>query len=276
MIPELRPQLITQGLNGPRGVAFDGDGNLWCAEEGAGAIVKVDSATGKVKRYPVDGLPRGIAIDAYGRVWFADCFHHAIRRFDPEDETCRIMIESASEEPLNKPQDLLFDAKGNIIFTCLSGKVCCARPTGESEIIANQLTEPWSLSMIGSQMLLIVESARHIIWRGEWHDDQCIWINERIWAQNLGKKGIPTSVCRGIDGRHYLTIEGEGMIFSLNHDGWITENIPVLPHLPTSGTFDPTGALGFVFSDASRGQLLSIAGLGAGVALYDAGHAWAL
>ncbi|MBC7782933.1 MAG: hypothetical protein H7144_03760 [Burkholderiales bacterium] len=275
-IPELAPQLIASGLARPRGLAFDGDGHLWIAEEAGSAIVRVDAESREMSRFDVGGGPRGLAIDAYGRVWFSDVVNACIRRLDPEDKKTKTITSRADGECLDQPHDLIFDARGNLVFTCFSGNVCCVRPGGETEMIANELTEPSSLALVGHELLLILESGQRRIWRGSWSDDLCHWIDDTIWAQDLGKSSNPTSFARGVDGKLYLVLAGEERIIVLDHDGMIVENIPTPGLSANYCAFDPAGAMGLVLGDSREGSVYSIPALGPGALLYDAGAAWSL
>jgi streptogramin lyase len=84
-------------------VAVDSHNNGWSTEYGSvrssdgeradltatATVDKVDSATGKVKKFPVPGATflRGIAVDAQDNVWFSDVLQHRIGRIDHQTET---------------------------------------------------------------------------------------------------------------------------------------------------------------------------------------------
>jgi virginiamycin B lyase len=83
-------------------VAVDSHNNGWSTEYGSvrssndergdasklATVDKVDSATGKVKKFPVPGgtFLRGIAVDAQDNVWFSDVLGHRIGRIDHQTE----------------------------------------------------------------------------------------------------------------------------------------------------------------------------------------------
>jgi streptogramin lyase len=62
-------------LGAPEGVAVDGQGNVFIADTGANALVRVDAKAGTLSRVPIKGnlnSPGAIAIDRLGNVFVAD------------------------------------------------------------------------------------------------------------------------------------------------------------------------------------------------------------
>ncbi len=282
--PEITPQVIASGLRFPEGPAFDPDGHLWCVELQGGSLVRIDAESKELTRIDVGGAPNGIAIDAYGRIWFADAKQCAIRRYDPEDKRCVTVVDQVYREPLNRPNDLAFDAKGNLVFTCPGawadrpdGYVCCLSPDGSIEQIANELRYPNGLAFIhGGQTLLIAESFGKRIWRGEWSDENCIWSDDVEWAKDLTDIPGPDGMTMGMDGRLYVALHGSKRIVAISADGYIVESIETPGKSPTNVAFDPAGQLGLVIAEAENGQLLSLPGLGLGIPPFSPGAEWAL
>ena len=108
--------IILEGLAFPEGPAFASDGSLWCVELKGERVVRWRD--GAAERYTVGGTPNGIAIDARDRVWFCDAEGRAIRRMDTPGRPCTDVCRQIGGEPLNKPNDLAFDSRGNLVFTC--------------------------------------------------------------------------------------------------------------------------------------------------------------
>ena len=86
-------------LNNPRGVAIDGDGNVYIADGGNNRIRKVDAATGFISTIAGTGNqddggdggpatqahlngPHGVALDAAGNVYIGDYYGHRVRKVD--------------------------------------------------------------------------------------------------------------------------------------------------------------------------------------------------
>ena len=122
----------------PRGIAIDGDGNLYVADEGnsnirkitpagvvstlAGAAGQAGSAdgTGAAARF---AAPRGLAADAKGTVYVADTDNHTIRKITPAGVVTTIAGkpgESGAADGkgaaarFNEPRSVAVDAAGNV------------------------------------------------------------------------------------------------------------------------------------------------------------------
>lgn len=90
----------------PRGIAVDRQGAVWFA--GAGAIGRLDPASGQVREYrlPSGGNAEQVAIDSRGAVWFT--LQNAVGRLDP--------VTGQSEETAvgGRPLALAADSVGNV------------------------------------------------------------------------------------------------------------------------------------------------------------------
>lgn len=282
--PELQPHVIADGLRFPEGPAFASDGALWCVELKGGALVRVDPVSHVLKRIDVGGAPNGLTIDAYDRIWFTDSAQNAIRRYDPEERKCVTIADQVDGAPLSKPNDLAFDRVGNLVFTCPgesrtepTGYVCVLRPDGSVEMIANELYFPNGLVFLhDGQTLLIAETYKQRIWRGDWDDQSAVWTDESVWAPDLIGAPGPDGMAMGVDGRLYVAVYGSSQIKVVNPDGLIVEALDLTGKNPTNCAFDPDGALGLVITEAETGRLLSIPGAGTGMPLFDGGSAWPL
>lgn len=77
------------GLQGPKGVAVDGQGNVYVSDSEANRISKLDPAGNLLaqqgRRGSADGEftePWGIAVDGSGNVYVADTWNHRVQKFD--------------------------------------------------------------------------------------------------------------------------------------------------------------------------------------------------
>ena len=126
-------------LNHPRGVAVDGVGNLYIADDDNHRIRKVDAATGTISTLAGttevrDGGPAtqahlihplGVAVDADGHVYIADTENHRIRRVDASTGTISTFAGTgesgdggdggpASQAQLSEPEAVAVDGAGNL------------------------------------------------------------------------------------------------------------------------------------------------------------------
>ncbi len=68
-----------------RALAFDGDGALWTLLGGTESVVRLDTASGALRSFPVGMYPHSIELDSAGRIWFNDYLspRKRIGRLDP-------------------------------------------------------------------------------------------------------------------------------------------------------------------------------------------------
>lgn len=106
--------------------AVDAQGNIWVGEMVTNQLARIDPKTGQVTEWTPPGGKYNImatAIDRQGDVWFTEQAANYIGRFDPATETFKIYPLDTAIAPRMAPQDLTFDANGNLWFTLLGGRI---------------------------------------------------------------------------------------------------------------------------------------------------------
>lgn len=116
--------VIAEGLRFPEGPAFDRDGNLFVVEIQGGQVSKIapDGATSVFAK--TGGGPNGAAFGPDGQLYVCnnggfpgpDKEDGRVERIAP-DGTVHVLLREVDGEPLNSPNDLAFDADGNVYFT---------------------------------------------------------------------------------------------------------------------------------------------------------------
>lgn len=281
-LPDCTPRTWAQGFNQLSGVAVDGEGNVWACEE-SGHLVQVRAqASGamELKRISVGGKPCGLQVDLAGRVWFCDTAEHAIRRFDPSLGKVVTICESVYDQPLDVPVGLTFDEEGNLLFVCRSarqsvkeGYVCCVPCNGSSaDMVANELSSPTDVIMVHhGSTLLVMESGRGRILRGEWNADERIWGEEDVWATPM----ILTPWARGVRGMDGLLYVASGdKIATLGANGLMTSQREITGADITGIAFDPMGEKGLLLADTAAGRLMQMQWLAHGPQTGQAGGKW--
>ena len=263
--------VLARGLNFPEGPAFAPDGTLWCVEARGGALVQWSAAG--VVRHDSGGLPCGLAFDAQGRAWFCDAKQKSVRVYDLAQGRFDTVATSVNGVALNAPNDLAFDAAGNLVFSCPgdsrfepTGSVCCLRPDGTVKTLRDALYFPNGIVFSAdNQTLYVAETYGKRVWKGAWNAAAATWTNAAPWAELGGEPG-PDGMALGADGLLYVAALRAGCVKAVDERGVVVAEYAVPGPRPTNVAFDPGGALGMVVTEAARGELLSIRRVGPGVA----------
>lgn len=256
---------LASGLRFPEGPAFAPDGSLWAVELKGASLVRIQNE--QLQRFEVGGSPNGIAIEPAGLIWFCDAELNAIRRFDPVNQQCETLVSAVDQQPLNKPNDLAFDAVGNLVFTCPgdsrqepTGYVCVRTPDAQVKKIAEGLYFPNGLAFnADGTELIIAETYQHRLWKGQWDANNCTWEQAQPWCNIGGPTGPggPDGMAFDQEQLLYVAVYGTGSIRIVNPEGEVLEQILLPGQNPTNCAFDPNGRWGLVITEAEQGLILS-------------------
>ncbi len=269
-------ETLATELDFPEGPAFDSKGTLWCVELKGGSLVRFER--GRIERMAVGGQPNGIAIGPHDEIWFCDAGQCAVRRYMPATGRLDTLASHVNGKLLNKPNDLAFDAAGHLVFTCPGGSeldptgyVCCLGHDGSVKKIADGLYFPNGLAFVDrGTTLIMAETRRQRLWRGRWDAAEATWCDPHPWADVGGRVG-PDGMAVGRDGLVYVAVYSAGQVKAVASDGTISRVFEVSGANPTNCAFDPSGRLGLVVTEAEKGSLLSLPGLGPGLPLFIPG-----
>ena len=265
-------QLVAD-LEFPEGPVFDSDGTLWCTEAYAGNLVRWRPDVEGFDRVDVGGVPNALAVDVNDNLWICDFETDSVRRVDPGSGTSEIVVDSVDGNSLDKPNDLAFDAEGNLVFTCSGDPedapneptqyVCCYRPDGSVEKIADGLVFPNGLTFTPEDELIVAETYEHRLLKGQWNPATCEWTNVTQWADVGGPVG-PDGMTVDANGDVCVAVFGQSAIKTVDPSGRVTDVHWLRGANPTNIAFDPTGELGGVVTEVERGEMVSIPALGEG------------
>lgn len=265
--------VLAADLAFPEGPVFDGDNTLWCTEAHAGTLVRWRPDEEGFDRVDVGGVPNAIAVDTDDNLWICDFESDSIRRFDPDSGTSKTVVDGVDGHPLDKPNDLAFDAEGNLVFTCSGDPedapseptqyVCCYRPDGSVDKIADGLVFPNGLTFTPQDELVVAETYEHRLLKGQWDPATCEWTDVTPWAVVGGPVG-PDGMTVDADGDVCVAVFGQSAIKTVDPSGEVVDVHRLRGANPTNIAFDPTGELGGVVTEVERGEMVSIPALGDG------------
>ncbi len=253
--------VILDQINFPEGPCFDKNGDIWLVEKEAGNLIYIKN--GISKRFKVDGAPNGIAIDANNLVWFCDSKQNSIRTFDPISQTTSTIVGYFENQALKMPNDLAFDRKGNLLFTCPgdslednTGYICCLTPDKQLLKIFKGMFYPNGLALNEEQtQLFVAETGTKKIWRFDWNADSNLLNNKTLFTETGGTVG-PDGIAFDEEGNLYAAVYGSGKVKVWDKTGTIKEEVDTLGYNPTNCALDPSGKKGLFITEAEKGTLL--------------------
>ena len=146
-------------FNGPSGIAFDTQGDMYIADRNNNAIRKI-STTGSVST--LAGLstlpsakyangtgpnaafnsPNGVAVDATGNVYVADLGNSAIRKVTPAGVATTVAGGPSQSDLLNYPAGIAIDKQGNFFICDEGGRIFEYTTTNILYTLAGSLNSP--------------------------------------------------------------------------------------------------------------------------------------
>lgn len=193
-------------------------------------------------------------------MWIRDQVLCALLRHDPRSGLTETVIDEIDGERLCKPNNLAFDAAGNLVFTCPkesrtepAGYVCCLAADGSATRIAEGFYFPNGLALTANgSRLILAETYRGRLWEARWNAAARSWTDRRVVAGVGGPIG-PDGMAFAEDGRLFVAVFDQGVVRIVGPAG----EIPVPGRRPTIVAFGPTGRLGLVVTEAAQGRLPS-------------------
>lgn len=252
--------ILADGLDFPEGPVILPGGIVWGVELCGGGLFRC--AGGAIVRIPTGGEPNGLAACG-ASLWFCDAGAGAIRTIEV-GETPHDILASGEGTVLERPNDLAFDAAGNLVFTCpgdsrtrATGTVWARTPEGDILRVRDGMMFPNGIAFTPSGAELIVaETYARRLWRGAWDVATCRWISPTPWIDLPGPIG-PDGMAFSTDGHLFVALYGKGSVAMIDPSGSVVAMIATPGERPTNVALDPDGLLGLVVTEAERGELLS-------------------
>lgn len=273
---DLNGKTIIGGLKFPEGPVFDFDGNLWFVEILGGNLSMWNGK--QLTRFYVDGTPNGATVDRTGKIWFCDSGRGEIRMFDPIQQTFKTICDCTTDGThLQRPNDLIFDAVGNLLFSDhadgrkMPVATICVLANGSNQakvVSANKYFTNGLALMADAKTLLFSETYKQQIWIGDWDSNSLELQNERAFAKAGDGPWGPDGIAFDDKENLFATIFNESKINIYRKDGQLINAIHCQGNRPTSCAFDPNGILGLVVTEAEHGELISFPDFGKGLSIF--------
>lgn len=256
--------VVADGLAFPEGPVA-ADGAIWCVEVERGTVART-SEDGSVHRIRTGGRPNGLAPHpSDGSLWICDSGRDAVLRLDPVSRRVDRVATTVDGHALAHPNDLAFDAVGNLLFTCPgtsrhapTGQVCCLGADGRVRVVAGGLYFPNGLAFSPDGVHLIVaETYRQRLWRGRWDPGRRRWWDLQVWARDLGGAPGPDGMAFTDDGRLLVAVYGSGLVAVIDEAGRMVDRLETPGPNPTNVAVEP-GGRSVLVTEAELGQLLRL------------------
>ena len=170
------------------------------------------------------------------------------------------MCAEIGGEKLAHPNDLAFDSLGNLLFTCPgesrtspTGYVCALSKEGVKKIIDGKFFPNGLAFTPDGKSLVIAETYKKRLWKGDWNPETLEWSNPRIFAETGGNIG-PDGMAFGDDGNLYVAVFGGGAVKIVSPEGKIAGEIKLEGQKPSNCAFIPGG--GLLITETEKSQLL--------------------
>jgi len=246
------------GLQSPKGVALDAQGNLYLVDSDASRVTKYDASGRPVaqqgSRGNADGQftePWGIAVDRAGNVYVADTWNHRVQKLDPD---LRFLTKwgtfasapaggAASPGSFYGPRAIAFDAAGNVLVTD-TGNKRIQKFTPNGEFLAaygtagrgpGQLQEPVGIVATAAGEFLVADTWNRRVQR---FDREFRYLGEFTVAGWAGQSVV---------NKPYLAVDGSGNVLLTD-----PEAHKILKYSPSG---ELLGAYGRIGSDLSSFNL---------------------
>lgn len=267
---------IISGLDFPEGPVFDFKGGLWFVEIRGGNLSHWNG--NRLTRFDVDGTPNGAMIGENGKIWFCDSGRGEIRLFNPEHLSFETICDRTIDgSRLKRPNDLIFDTFGNLLFSDHADgreeplSTICVLPRGEklAKVISKNKFFTNGLALrADTRTLIFAETYRQQLWTGQWDAEKLELYNEHHFAKAGTGPWGPDGIALDVKENLFAAIFNESKIHVYGQRGELIGKLDCPGTRPTSCAFDPTGKMGLVVTEAERGEVIAYPNAGPGLPIF--------
>ncbi len=189
--------LVSTGLSYPFGVAADGAGHVYIADNGNSAIKKWTAANNTVASLVSVGLngPQGMAVDGAGHVFFADTANNAIKEWTAANSNVTTLVSTN----LINPGGVAVDVTGNV-YIADSGnnaiKEWTAANSNVITLVSANLSTPSGVAVDAAGNVYIADT-----------------LNSAIKEWTAANSNVTTLVSSGLSYPYAVAVDGAGNVY---------------------------------------------------------------
>lgn len=244
------PQCVGTGLTFAEGINFDRDGTLYCVDVFGGGIWRMTPGGELREWVRTGGTPTGSRFGPGGDLFIADGGRRAILRLSIATGRAAVYADHCAGQPFQGPNDLCFGPDGTLYFTDpegssleqRSGVVYAVSPDGDVARVAEGLAYPNGIAVSPDGATLIVAETHTGILRRYSLDaarryQETTPLATLTPARSEPDAAGPDGMALGADGNLYVAHFAAGVVQIVAPDGTIAASLPAGTNTPTNVAF---------------------------------------
>ncbi len=289
MLPTPGLHTVVSDLQFPEGPAYDGKGNIYCSNCQADYItcLTVDGEITTPYRANHSSAPpytfrksNGMTFNRDGALWVCDFGRNAIVSIRPDGEQI-LIADQCDGQPFRAPNDLAFDASGNLYFTDPGGSgrdnpigsvYRVEADTNKVRRVAGGLAFPNGLALTADgRTLYVCESQLNRILCFDIHADGSLGELGEFASLESSGPGEPDGMAVDVRGHLWIAHYGAHVVLELDTAGRIVGRIQMpigSPEGPTNVEFGDSDLKTLYITDPSTSALFKIRMNHAGLPLF--------